>query len=388
MADFNTGVRILSAEEAAALAQQATPKPEDNNPPQPLNQEEPPVSGIRITGPSDNPPPVTPTGAEDVDEESTPPPVAPPTSKTEGSEKVNVNFQKLAEVLSDKGLFDLPEDGKIESEEDILTLMRDKINKESQDVFKAWKEGLPEAEQAFLGFREAGYSTDEAIQLSEYQEFASTINEKSTEQAQEQMYRLYLESKGLDEDEIKESIESAKDLDKLGEKAVTSKEKVLKMIADEKKAKEIATQQMREQAQQRQQQKFTSLMSKIENTKELIPGINITPKMQQKIKDSMTLAVETVDGQELNQLAAIQRKNPEDFNILLHYYASIGLFNMDKNGKFKPDVSNIATKMKSQISSSLAETISSDSKTANNQGKQGEENSLLAKLEKYGKFNF
>ena len=390
MADniFDTGVKILSPDEVAALANTSGGT---NSPPADPPQDPPPVTSppndgrIKILGPGEVAPPAPPTPEDDDD----PPTDLPKPSAELKAGDVNIDYKKLATVLSNEGLFNLPEDKEIESSDDIVDLMRDEKNKDAQNIFKEWKDKLPVKEQAFLGFREAGYDADEAIQLAGYQEFTNNITENSTSEEHEQMYRLYLETRGLDEAEINENIENAKDLNKLKDKALSSKTKVIKMIEVDTTAKDAATQRAIESNKVQQEQEFEALMSKIENTKEIIPGVNITPKMQQKIKDSMTVAVETSGGQQLNAVAALQAKDPEGFNVLLHYYAAIGMFNMDAKGNFKPDISKITTKAKTKAANSLIDAVTNTSEgPLGSGGDVGEESDLLKKLERYGKFNF
>lgn len=394
MADnlFDIGeIKILSPTEAAALlsepnspAPKSTTEPnEGTDPPTPT----PNPDGFQILGPQPFDPDKKPV-ATDNDTPSDLPESKDSQTKSDAP-KINVDFQALAEVLAEKGLFELPEDGKIESDEDILDLMRGKIDNKAQGVFESWRKNLPPKEQAFLGFREAGYTTDDAMELSSYKELATSISDTSSEEDLEEVYRLYLESKELDESEINDSIETAKDLNKLKEKGLQAKDRLLKIIEDDTKQKEIATAAAIEAHKKNTAAKFTNLMSRIDNTAEIIPGISITPKMKEKIKESMTKAVEVQGDRQLNAVSSVQAKNPEGFNILLHYYTQMGLFNLDKDGNFKPDVSKLSTKVTSQATKNLVDTVTKGN-DPNPRGTDNDKpNSLLSKLDKYSnKFQF
>ena len=391
MADFSN-VRILSPEEVANGANPfADPNngaggTDDNNgggqDPNPDNTKgtggNPNPDGIRILGPDEVVKPAADPNKSDDGGGDDPKP-----ADTGGD--VNVSFQKLAEVLSNKGLFELPEDGKVESEDDILDLMRNKVDKQSQDVFNAWKAKLPEKEQAFLGMREAGFDTDEAIQLSDYQEFVTGVNENSDEETLSRTYELYLQMKDLPESEIKDNLESAKDLNKLKEKALMAKTEIEKGIKVEVDTREKRTQAKIASDEKARTDNYNNLMTMIDTKEELIPGINLTPVMKQKIKDSMTKAVETDGDQQLNYVAALQKKNPQGFNVLMHYYAQLGLFNIGDSGELKPDLSKLNRKTKTKDAESIIDAVTGGS--GSKEGSDGKPNNFLEKLEKYSKKN-
>lgn len=384
-----TNVRILSPEEVALgtnpFKEETKPNPDGEGDPN-LEPKASETKGIRILAPNEV---VKATGVNGDDEDDegkgklTPKPNTGTESK--GSEGVNIDFQKFAEVLAEKGLFELPEDGKIESDEDIIKLMNEKMGKGSQELFDNWKKSLPEKEQAILGFRQAGYDTDEAIQIAEYEQFVNGITEESSEEDLEETYRLYLQMKDLDDTEIKDSIESAKDLNKLKEKALFAKEKINAGIKQDKVAREAATRAEAEAAERRQAESLNRLMSVVDETEEIVPGLSLTPAMKEKVKQSMTTAVETHNGQQLNAVAAIQRKNPEGFNMLLHYYTQMGLFNVDDSGKIKPDFSKVNRKLKSKETNSLIETVTG--KKPEGSTKTDNEPDLSPLLSKLAKFS-
>lgn len=385
--DLFSNVRILSPDEVASGVnpfKNEEPPVDPGEDPKPNEDPQDPNPGIRILGPDEVKPSTDPKNDDDPADPPVDDPVDPKPGTSTGGDDVDVNLQKLAEVLSNKGLFELPEDGKVESEDDILELMRGRVDKESQAVFENWKQSLPEKEQAFLGLREAGFETEEAVEVAEYQEFLSGISEESSEEDLVKTYELLLSLKDLPEDEIKDAVENAKDLNKLKEKALRAKTELDKSISQEISNREAATKQAADDAKAAQETKFNKLMGLIDNSKELVPGINLTPKMKEKVKDSMTKAVETVDGKNLNYVSSLQNKNPEGFNVLLHYYAQMGLFNVDKEGNLAPDLSKINTKVKTKQTSSLIDSVTGRKTGDNDDPKPS---SFIEKLEKYQKRN-
>jgi hypothetical protein len=87
----------------------------------------------------------------------------------------------------------------------------------------------------------------------------------------------------------------------------------------------------------------------IENTPEIIPGIKLTKPTRDKIFKSMTIPVAKDDqGNPLNPVMATRSRNPEAFEMMIHYYHQLGLFNIDDDGQVKPDFSKISKTAKTK----------------------------------------
>ena len=55
-----------------------------------------------------------------------------------------------------------------------------------------------------------------------------------------------------------------------------------------------------------------------------------------------------------------QKRNPVEFEMLINYYDTIGLFNLDKQSKFKPDISKLKSVAKTAAVNELDKIISSE----------------------------
>jgi hypothetical protein len=55
-----------------------------------------------------------------------------------------------------------------------------------------------------------------------------------------------------------------------------------------------------------------------------------------------------------------QKRNQVEFEMLINYYDTIGLFNLDKQGKFKPDISKLKNVAKTAAVNELDKIISSE----------------------------
>ena len=55
-----------------------------------------------------------------------------------------------------------------------------------------------------------------------------------------------------------------------------------------------------------------------------------------------------------------QQRNPVEFEMLINYYDTLGLFNLDKDGKFKPDISKLKTVAKTAAINDLDKIIAAE----------------------------
>src|SRR5690606_16851512 len=98
---------------------------------------------------------------------------------------------------------------------------------------------FPEAKQ-LVEHLHSGYSIESFLKEVNVPDYASINLEEASDEQKERLYRTYLAEKGNDEDEIEEMIESAKDSDKLSDRASKAKTFLVdkyKKETEEKKAK-------------------------------------------------------------------------------------------------------------------------------------------------------
>ena len=284
------------------------------------------------------------------------------TSETVSDKKVNANnvdidIKALAGVLSNKGLLELNEETSLESEEDLLGLMEQQTAEKADSMLEGWIKNLPPKAQAYLGLIEDGVDADMSVGLVESKAFVENLSAQSPSEDLESAYRLYLSNLGMSEEEISEEVEEAKDLSKLSDKALKAKPKLVAAIGkEEANAKNVIAQRARQEQEQRDEY-IKTLENSIETSNELIAGMKLTPKMKEKIKDSFMIAVEEKDGVPLNQVNANRTRNPQAFDILLHYYTQLGLFNINEKGVAKPDISALRRKVTSDTTNSLLDIV-------------------------------
>lgn len=295
---------------------------------------------------------------------------------------LDVDLKALANVLSQKGLLELAEDASIENDDDLLNLVAQSSEKKAEELHQSWLNSLPPKAKAYMGLVEEGMDADLAAGLVESREFVSGLNANSDAEDLEQAYRLYLSNLGMTDDEINEEVEEAKDLSKLKDKALKAKDKLLSAIDQEEKTEKARLAAAAQKDQEDRAKYIQTLEASIESSDELVPGIKLTPKMKEKIKNSFLTSVGEVNGRPINQVTAYRQRNPQAFDILLHYYTQLGLFNINEKGVAKPDISALKRKVATETTSSLLDIVTAKADAGDN-GASAKTTSFLEKLSKY-----
>lgn len=208
---------------------------------------------------------------------------------------------------------------------------KESLTPEDRALYEAKEKGVPIDEYGIAKQNLAKYSKIKQEDLSE--------NEK----LQVELVSKALELRGFSPEEIKEEIEGYKALENLeskAEKALAGLPKVYeKKITDLEEAAIADEESRKDQIRQR----VAKMKQMVETTPEIIPGIKLNKPTREKIMKSMTTPVaRDANGEPLNPVMATRAKNPDAFEMMVHYYHSLGLFNIDESGIMKPDFSKIA----------------------------------------------
>jgi hypothetical protein len=179
---------------------------------------------------------------------------------------------------------------------------------------------------------------------------------------QKQIYFEQLKSKNFSDEDALEAIADAEAVNKLQDKAFKAipelKAQANSVIDQGRVAKEAKT-----RAEQEAQTKmFDSLVSNIDSRDAFIDGLNLNKVAKDKLKQNIMTPVykDPKTGSELNSLMYKQQRNPVEFEMLINYYDTIGLFNLDKEGKFKPDITKLKTVAKTAAINELDKVIAAE----------------------------
>jgi hypothetical protein len=243
------------------------------------------------------------------------------------------------------------------------------VNKTVEENFKAkeenWKKSLPSAKKRFLEIEDAFDETDQAIMMAQRLEFLENLKEsdvRGNEELQKQIYFEQLKAKNFSDQEAIEALEDAIAINKLEEKAFKAipdlHKQSTQVVAYSRQQKEAKT-----AAQVEAQNKaFENLIANIESRESFIDGLNLNKVTKDKLKSNIINPVykDKETGREYNSLMYKQQRNPVEFEMLINYYDTLGLFNLDKQGKFKPDISKLKAVAKTAAINDLDKIISAE----------------------------
>lgn len=239
------------------------------------------------------------------------------------------------------------------------------IQMTAEKSFKAqqenWKKNLDPVKKKFLDIEDAFNETDRAIQMAQRLAFFENLSLDKVaedEELQKNIYYEYLKEKGFTDEEAVEAIEDAISVDKLKEKTLkaipTLKESTETYIENSKKAKAAEM----EQAKKANEEAFNKLITTIEEKEEFVPGLKLNKVAKDKVKSNITTSVyQDKEGNKYTSLMYKQMRNPAEFEMLINYYDTLGLFNLDNVGKFKPDISKLKNIAKTAAVSELDQVL-------------------------------
>jgi len=285
------------------------------------------------------------------------------------SERSEEIYKGLIKELVDANIITAAEANKLDELEGSLDTIKELMTKTVQTNFKAaeeqWKANMPAAKKRFLEIEDAFDETDQAIMMAQRLEFFNSISEediKSDENLQKEIYYDLLLSKNFTEKQAAEAVEDAVEVKKLEAKALEAipelKNQANAVVTQAKEYKAAKTKQQIEE----QNKAFESLINNIDQRQSFIDGIDLNKVSKEKIKQNILSPVykDNKTGREYNSLMYKQTRNPVEFEMLINYYDTLGLFNLDKQGKFKPDISKLKQVAKTKAINELDKIIASE----------------------------
>jgi len=285
------------------------------------------------------------------------------------SERSEEIYKGLIKELVDANIITSAEADKLDELEGSLDTIKELMTKTVQTNFKAaeeqWKANMPAAKKRFLEIEDAFDETDQAIIMAQRLEFFDSVTEQSIkedENLQKEIYYDLLKSKNFSNEEAAEAVQDAIEVGKLQDKALKAvpelKNQANAVVTEAKEYKAARTKKQIEE----QNKAFESLINNIDQRSSFIDGINLNKISKEKIKQNILNPVykDNKTGREYNSLMYKQTRNPVEFEMLINYYDTLGLFNLDKEGKFKPDISKLKQVAKTKAINELDKIIASE----------------------------
>jgi hypothetical protein len=350
------GLQIMSPEELNKAVDSQTKGEEDTNAGQATENNEPATLFTPVT---------TETG-EGAGENKVVP------DKPDTTETITKNeavYKALMKELVTAGVLTVEEVEKLDELPGTLDTIKELVSKTVETGVKQtqenWKRNLDPTKKRFLEIEDAFDATDQAILMAQRLEFFDTVDAeavKSDVNLQKQIYYELLKSKNFSDQDAVEAINDAEQMNKLQEKSLKAipelRQQANQVVESARLEKETKT----KAEQEAQTKMFDSLVQNIESRDAFIDGLNLNKVAKDKLKANIMNPVhkDPETGVEYNSLMYKQKRNPVEFEMLINYYDTIGLFNLDKEGKFKPDISKLKTVAKTAAINELDKVIAAE----------------------------
>lgn len=280
-------------------------------------------------------------------------------------DKKEAFYKAMMKEFIDDGIISAPEtEEELEGSLDKLKeLMKGTLEKSFKGMTSQWKNNFSGAKKKFLEIEDSFSGADQAIQAAQDLEFFDNVTEDSVREdtnLQKNLYYRYLKSKNFSDEDAAEQIEDADAIGKLEDKALKAIPQLKKhangYVTQAKEAKVAEEQKWEKQ----REESYNNLMSSIDTKEAFIDGLKLNKVTKEKLKANITKPVYTDDdGKGYTSLMYKQMRNPTEFEMLINYYDSMGLFDLDKQGSFKPNISKIKNVAKTQAVSEIDKVIAS-----------------------------
>lgn len=325
--------------------------------------------GISNETPFEIVPVTTETGETETSEEdkSKPPTNSPVDEAPANEQKYKALISELhkAGIITSEKAEKLEElKGDLDTIKELLSETVEKTVKEKED---SWKKNFTGAKKRFLEIEDAFTDSDTAILVAQRLEFLENIDQekvKTDVNLQKNLYHTYLKDiKNFTDEEAAEAIADAEAIGKLEKKSLDSIPELTKRDKGLIEQSRLQKEELTSKEIEAQDKAFEKLINSIEERESFVEGLNLNKTSKEKLKNNILNPVykDEKTGKEYNSLLYKQFKNPTEFEMLINYYDTLGLFNITKDGKFNPDISKLKTVAKTQAVNELDKILSVES---------------------------
>jgi hypothetical protein len=312
-----------------------------------------------------------PVTTERGDDDNRPEPVVAETKEETSNpseDRSSTIYKALMKELVKEGVI-TAEEAELDELPATLESIKELVNKTVDVNFKhkeeTWKKSLSPAKKRFLEIEDAFDETDYAITMAQQLEFFDNVTAEdiqNDENLAKQIYFEQLKAKNFSDQEAVEAIEDAIAINKLTDKAIKAVPELrnnANQIVEQSRMQKI---QQTKAQQEAQTKAFEQLLSNIDSRDAFIDGLNLNKISRDKLKSNIISPVykDSKTGKEYNSLSYKQTRNPVEFEMLINYYDTLGLFNIDKEGKFKPDISKLKSVAKTAAINELDKVIAAE----------------------------
>ena len=227
------------------------------------------------------------------------------------------------------------------------------------DEIESYKNESEEEYKSFLEAKEAGVDLNDWAKSQELKAKYKDIDDSAIESdvdLQKSIILTDLKRKGMDDETIRETIESFEDTGKLDKQAKNSFKNLKKAQEEEEKNLVAEAKQREIDNIKNQKAQIEHLKKTITETKELIPGMVLGKDVKDSIFSIITTPVkQDTNGQPLNAVMVKRAEDPIKFALMEAYFLKMGFY----DGKFD----KMVTKAKTQAVKELETKLSTGANT-------------------------
>lgn len=285
---------------------------------------------------------------------------------SDNSNKTESVYKALIKEMVKEGVLTVEDEAELETLPGTKESLKKLLEQTASHLFDKkqddWKKSLPGTKKRFLEIEDAYDEADKAIFAAQRLEALESITEEVLRENIDYSKRVYYDQlttlKKFSHEEALEAIADAEAVGKLEAKALQALPELKSAANKEVEEGKAYQSSLKEQASKKIQETFEKLTETIDKKDYFIDGLTLNKIQKDKLKANITTPVFKDDsGKEYTSLAYKQLKNPIEFEMLINHYDTLGLFNIDKDGNFKPDIAKIKAIAKSQAVSELDKVI-------------------------------
>lgn len=255
-----------------------------------------------------------------------------------------------AAALQENGVlpnFDLNTIKDLEPAEAILKInehIQTQIEESIKEGVNEYKGTIGEKAAKFIESLEKGIPFEDLAENYTLEERFGSITQKeleTNEQLAEAVYKDYLSMKGFSDVKINKMIAIAKGNEELVPEALESLEEIKGMIQQEREEMVKQVEQERIKKEENNLKIKEKINKSVNDTKEIIPGVEVTDNERKELIKMMTVPVRFADGPNgqkipVSKAMDLRSKDPVAYELRLNYLISKGFFEDDlKNIKLE-----------------------------------------------------
>jgi len=226
-------------------------------------------------------------------------------------------------------------------------------------------DSLTDEDRAIYEGKKAGVPLDRLGQIDKALNYYESLDEdffenSDNEDVVRQIVSIDLKNRGFSEEEVQEQLDIYEEKDTLMSKGKKANSTLINNLSSQKESVIKESEEAKKQQAQQIEEYKKQLKDTISGIDEIVPDLKINKELKDQLYEDFTKPVKYEDDRPIDVISDVRNKNPEMFDVALRYYNRLGLFNFDKDGKFKPDFSKINNNIRTKESKRIKNIVSNN----------------------------